>query len=323
MDRKTPWLAYLLAVANATIIGLSFMFTKIAVVIEIEPGQKVPPMDTLFFRFGLALVALLLYLKWAGIPVVRRGLGIVHGWLPLLPIVLFYPLGYFIFQAYGLMTVPSSEAGILTASTPAITTILAALLLGEKTNFKQFGCILLSMAGVVGIALCQGTRINGGNGLGIGLILASCFVSACYTIYNRVLIRKYTPWEITFVMMFFGTLCFSGISLFTHLRNSDLPALFRPLGHLRYLLPVLYLGIFASLVTTLLASFILKRISSAQLVVFFNLSTVVSILAGFFFLNESIHFYHFAGTTVIIAGVIGTNYFKTPEKALKNDAQEI
>ncbi len=309
MDKKTPWFAYFLAIANATIIGLSFMFMKIAVDMEIATGQKVPPMDTLFFRFGLALIALIVYLKWARIPMLpHKG-----SWSRLLPIVLFYPLGFFIFQAFGLMSIPSSVAGILTAATPAMTAILAAFLIGDRTNVRQFGCILLSILGVLYIAWNQGARLDDGTWQGMTLILLSCLSSACYTTYNRVLIRKYSPWEITFVMMLAGTLCFMAWSLLHHARNGNVFALFRPLGNSRYSISVAYLGLFASLLTTLFSSLALRRIGPAQFVVFFNFSTVVAILAGFLFLGEKIYVFHFVGAAVIVVGVIGTNYFKTDE----------
>ncbi|MNC80190.1 EamA-like transporter family protein [compost metagenome] len=41
--------------------------------------------------------------------------------------------------------------------------------------------------------------------------------------------------------------------------------------------------------------------------VFTNLSTIVSIAAGAFFLGEEITVYHWIGSLLIIAGVIGTN----------------
>lgn len=310
MNRQIPWLAYFLAVVNATIIGLSFMFTKIAV-------TECAPFDTLAFRFLIGFVVFFIYAKIARIPLDFRG----KPWIRLLPIVFFYPIGFFTFQAFGMVHIPSSEAGILTASAPILTAVLAAVLIKERTNLLQFLSIGVSILGVLFIALMKGndvdpeqvetTRTVSTHALGIILILLSCLSSAGYTICNRVLVRSFSAGEITFVLMSAGVVFFSGMALAEHLwTGAPITTMLAPLGNVKFVFAILYLGIFASLLTTILASLILKRISSSQLVIFFNLSTVVAIIAGKIFLDEPIHLYHLIGTAIIIAGVVGTNYFK-------------
>jgi len=48
--------------------------------------------------------------------------------------------------------------------------------------------------------------------------------------------------------------------------------------------------------------------------VFSNFATLITILAGVIFLKEQFHLYHLVGAIIIIAGVIGTNYFGTKGK---------
>lgn len=298
MKQSVPWLAYFLAIVNATIIGLSFMFTRIAV-------MRCPPLDTLAFRFLVGGSVFLIYVAAARIPL-RRPDGT---WIRLLPIMLFYPLGFFTFQAFGLRRIPSAEAGILSASAPVLTAILAALFIREKTNGKQFVSIGVSVLGVVYIAWMQGGRVDSAHTTGMILILLSCLCSAGYTICNRVLVRSFHAAEITSALMLSGAVLFSGAAVAKHASHGTLTTMFEPLRDAPFVLAILYLGIFASLMTTILASLILKRIGSSQLVIFFNLATVVSIVAGYLFLGEEIHDYHILGTAMIIAGVVGTNYF--------------
>ena len=47
---------------------------------------------------------------------------------------------------------------------------------------------------------------------------------------------------------------------------------------------------------------------AAKVSVFGNLRTVVTILAGVYFLKEPLFLYHVAGSLMIILGVIGTNH---------------
>lgn len=329
MKSQIPWLAYFLAIVNATIIGLSFMFTKIAV-------EQCSPFDTLAHRFNVGLTVFLVYSV-----IVRRlasnGNGIEEAsietqprlsisfrgkpWLSLLSIILFYPIGFFTFQAFGLVYLPSAEAGIISVSAPILTTLLAAVFIKERTNLLQLLSIGLSISGVVYIAWMKGHMIDPTNIKGITLILLACLSTAGYTILNRVLVRSFSPWEITFVLMSGGFLFFNGMALGEHLLikhqgiGESLAAMFAPLRNVTFTISILYLGIFASLLTTILSSLMLKRINSSQAVIFYNLSAIVSILAGWFFLNESIYLYHFIGTAIIIAGVIGTNYFSETGKA--------
>ncbi|MDR0704743.1 MAG: DMT family transporter [Planctomycetaceae bacterium] len=296
------WFAYLLAVVNAAIIGLSFLFVKIAV-------SDVSPVDTLCFRFVTALIFCIGYMKVMNIPFrieIRR-------LFPLLLLTLFYPLGFFTFQAYGLLYTNSAEAGILTATAPVITAICATIFIGEKTNSLQFLCILISMSGVMLISMMKGINFDAFSMAGIVLILCSCFMSAGYTILNRVLVRSFTAMEITWVIMAVGSLFFTAFSVATHLADGAIVTMFKPLGNRHFTIAILYLGIFSSMLTTIFSSLILKHLRAAELVVFLNFSTVVAIIAGYVFMRETIYSYHLLAAALIIIGVLGTNFFTKKE----------
>lgn len=53
----------------------------------------------------------------------------------------------------------------------------------------------------------------------------------------------------------------------------------------------------------------LSELESSKVSVFANLATVISIAAGVIFLKEEIFYYHIIGSILIIAGVMGTNFF--------------
>ncbi|MDR1270707.1 MAG: DMT family transporter [Planctomycetaceae bacterium] len=296
------WFSYFLAVVNATIIGLSFLFVKIAV-------TDVSPIDTLSFRFIAALIFCVVYMKVMNIPLrieVRR-------LFPLLLLTLFYPLGFFTFQAYGLLYTASAEAGILTATAPIITAVCAALFIGEKTNLLQFLSILISITGVMLLSIIKGVNFDTSNIAGIVLILLSCFMSAGYTITNRVLIRSFTAMEITLVIMIVGSLFFTVFSFVTHIADGTFVTMFKPLGNRHFIIAILYLGIFSSMLTTIFSSLILKHLRASELVVFLNFSTIVAIIAGYVFMRETIYSYHLIAAALIIIGVLGTNFFAKKE----------
>lgn len=298
-----PWFAYFYAVVNATIIGFSFLFVKITV-------STASPIDTLAFRFLVAAAACFVYGRFMKIPL-RFSMDRLRR---LLPLALFYPIGFFTFQAYGLLYTTSGEAGILTAAAPMITAVCAAFFIAEHITPFQALSILLSVSGVVLIAVVKGSTLDPDNIIGILLILFSCFASAGYTITNRVLIRSFSAMEITVFLMLIGALFFSGISLGTHLVSGTLPNVLLPFGNPLFFPAILFLGLLSSLLTTILTSLILKRLRSAQLAVFLNLSTVISIVAGYLVLHEPVRPYHLLGAALIILGVLGTNLFARREE---------
>ncbi|MDR2754426.1 MAG: DMT family transporter [Planctomycetaceae bacterium] len=292
------WFSYFLAVINAAIIGLSFLFVKVAV-------SDASPIDTLSFRFIVALIFCIVYMKVMKIPFRIE----VWRLYPLLLLTLFYPLGFFTFQAYGLLYIDSAEAGILTATAPIITAVCAALFIGEKTNLLQLLSILISITGVILISIMKGINFDTSSIMGIVLILCSCFMSAGYTILNRVLIRSFTAIEITLVIMIIGSLFFTVISVATHITGGTFVTIFKPFSHWHFTIAILYLGIFSSMLTTIFSSLILKHLRAAELVVFLNFSTIVAIIAGYFLMREAIYSYHLIAAVLIIIGVLGTNIF--------------
>ncbi|MCM3640119.1 EamA family transporter [Priestia aryabhattai] len=75
----------------------------------------------------------------------------------------------------------------------------------------------------------------------------------------------------------------------------------------------------SSLGTSYLSNYALSKIAAAQMSVFSNVATLITIIAGVLFLNEVFHFYHLIGGIMIIIGVIRTNF---AGKKSKKDSKE-
>lgn len=87
---------------------------------------------------------------------------------------------------------------------------------------------------------------------------------------------------------------------------------------------MLFLSYFSSFGTAFLSNYALSQIQASKLSVFNNFSTLIAIFAGYFFLHEPIHFYHIIDVGIIIAGVIGTNYFsKRSDSERTKDSKRI
>ncbi|MFF2019198.1 DMT family transporter [Paenibacillus sp. NPDC058177] len=296
MQQKGLKLAYILAVLNAAIIGFSFLFTKVAL-------GHAGPLDTLTFRFAASFLVMSIPVAFGWVKISYRGKPIFKALL----LASMYPLGFFTLQVFGLQHATSAEGGILYAFTPVVTMIIASIFLKETTTLLQKLCIFLSVFGVVFIFVMKGSSINLANMTGIVLLFLTCIAFAGYSVLARSLTKHFSPAEISYLMMGIGFATFLIISVTGHVSNGTMGEFFKPLSSGTFVLSALYLGVIASLVTTLASNYILSKIEASLMSVFANLSTIVSLAAGAIFLGEEITVYHWIGSALIIAGVIGTN----------------
>jgi len=139
------------------------------------------------------------------------------------------------------------------------------------------------------------------------LLTGSCAAFAGYSVLARSLLKSFRPMELTWWTLGFGCVIFFAASGIQHAASGTWHELLAPLGNIRFIASVFYLGILSSLVTAFTANYALSRLEAAKAVVFSNLSTVVSIAAGALVLGEPVEIYHLAGSLLIIAGVWGTN----------------
>ncbi len=299
MNEKTK--AYLAALSFSTIIGFSFLFTKVAL-------GFASPLTNLAHRYTVAALVLFILQQTKVIQVKLTKEDV----LSILPMSLFYPLLFFMFQSFALQYISSSEAGILQALVPIITLILASVFLKEKTTFIQKFFLCLSVAGVIYIFLSKGANLGVETGiLGFMLMLGSVFSNAINNILSKYKGGQYRAIDLTVVVILVGFLVFNSLSLVTHFLSGNLMSYFEPLGHLSYLISILYLGILASIVTASLSIYAIVRLGASIVSVFGNLGTVLTIVAGAVFLHEPIYAYHIIGASLIIGGILGMNMFNS------------
>ncbi|WP_326514042.1 DMT family transporter [Clostridium intestinale] len=297
IDKKI--IPYFTALITNLIFGLSFLFTKKALMVS-------NPITLVAFRFLLAFIIMSLLIAFKVIKVNYKNKPMK--WLIVLAII--EPIIYFIFETYGLQRTSSSLGGLMIALIPIVVTILAIYLLNEKPSRKQVLSIILSVSGVVLIILMDGSKNSGNSILGVLFLSVAVFSAAFFNIIARKISKHFTAIEVTYFMMFLGAIFFNIVSVSNHILNGSLSNYFEPLKSSSFVLSILYLGILSSIVAYFLANFTLSKMEASKSAVFANISTIVSILAGVIFLKENFHLYHTIGSAMILMGVWGTNYYK-------------
>lgn len=211
--------AYIGLALGTLIIGLSFVFVKIAL-------RTANTSDLLAHRFSAAAIGMLMLYASGKVKLPQFTF---RQMLSLLGLSLPYPLLFFTLQTEGLKFTPASEAGILSAMMPMLTVIAASLFLKEKSNFLQIISILLSVAGIVFILLKSGLEAGSNNLKGNLLILLSVVSIVIYYTLGRKINKNHNTLDITFFMTVTACIVFNLTAFFSHVQAGTINHFLEPL----------------------------------------------------------------------------------------------
>ena len=279
-------------------MGLSFLFVKISL-------NYSDPLNILAHRFSFAFIFLLILKLSKKVDINVSS----SDFKSLLPISILYPTLFFTFQTFGLLNMSSSEAGIILATVPVFTLILAKIFLKEESTMLQKLFVMLSVLGVIYIMLNKGASSSSTNIKGIIFMILAAISLASYNVVARIKTKSFKTIDITYIMTFVGFIVFNIIAIINNSVNGDFNNYINPLKNFNYIIAIFYLGILSSVITSLLSNYVLSKIDASKMSVFANLGTVITIFAGVIILKEDLFYYHIIGTIMIVAGVIGTNIF--------------
>lgn len=297
-SKSAKVLPILAGIGMAVIWGFSFLFTK-------ETLDHTSPLQLLGFRFGVAALLLTILERFKIIRLNLKGKPVSALFL----LALFQPGLYFMGETWGVKWTSASEAGMVIALVPVAITTLAAVFLKEKLNPKQILSVAASVLGVIIIVSAQGNLRFGEHLWGIWALFLAVLAAGVYSILARHSSTKFTPLEITFVMMWMGTIIFNVLGIGQSIVEGSLAAYLKPLQMMSVWWAILYLGVLSSVLAFFLSNYMLALLPASQTAPIMNLITVVSVFAGVVFRGEQFGWIQALGITLIIIGVWGTNVF--------------
>jgi drug/metabolite transporter (DMT)-like permease len=289
---------HLAGVIYATIFGFTFMFSKVAL-------DYVRPIGLIAYRFLIAIIVLEILRRFKVIHIRFEKKHFKHLFL----VALFQPILYFVFETFGIRLTTSGEAGMMITLIPIFVTILSSVILKEAPKKIQIFFILLSVSGVLFIQIMKSSSGLDVNLWGLLLLLGAVISAALFNIASRNASKTLKPYELTYFMMLGGALVFNTLYIIQLSIESRLGDYFTNLSHLELVVPILYLGVIASIGGFFLVNFALSKVPAHVSSIYANLSTIVAIIAGAWLLNEKLNYYHFIGAFMIIIGVYGTVRF--------------
>ncbi len=270
--------------------GFSFMASRTAL-------NTAPVFVLLSHRFLISFLLMHLFPKQLG------GLRCKPRVLLMLAVLgIFQPALYFFGEQFGILHSTTIFSGVMIAMIPVVSTLAAVPILKEKPTLVQLFFCLLSVGGVIGIGLLsqQSGRLDW---IGVAALILAVVSAAGYTLLARGLSGSTTPFSRTYAMLVVGAVVFTVLALF-HCRG-DLKEYVQPFRNTSYLLSVLFLSVFCSVLSFFLSNYAISKLPVARETVFANLTTAVSVFAGVVFLHEPFSWLGLVFCLVILIGIYG------------------
>lgn len=282
----------LMAFTGNAIFGFSFLFSKLAM-------DVADPFVLLSMRFLTAFIVMNI-LRFTGlVPCNLKGKDIK----PVILLGILQPVLYFIGESYGIKYSSSSFAGILISLIPIVGLVLGAVILKEKPTTPQVLFSILSVAGVLVMT------VSGEGGAfqikGFLILLIAVFTGAMFSVQSRSIAGKFTAFERTYVMFAIGTIAFVSMAVIKIGTNWDM--WITPLTSTGFWVSIIYLSCVSSVGAFMLLNKALDVLPVARSLVFANVTTVISVLAGVLILKEHFTMVQVAGIIMVLIGVYGVN----------------
>jgi drug/metabolite transporter (DMT)-like permease len=204
---------------------------------------------------------------------------------------------YHVALNYGEITVSAGAAGVLIATAPVFTALLAATFLGERLRPMGWAGMAVSFAGAALISVDEG----GGLALDPGafLILLSAVCVSVYFVFQRPYLAKYGALAFTTYAIWAGT-----VFVLPYLPGLFLQSLTAPTGTS---LVLVYLGLFPTALGYVTYAYAMSRMNASAAVSFLYLIPVLAYLIGWAWLGEAPTSLSVLGGLLALAGVVLVN----------------
>ena len=282
-SKSQSWLG--LYIALGIVWGCSFIFIKLGL-------EFLTPFGVAFGRCALGALALLIYLKFKGLTLVRDRKMIGHLWV----VSLLLNVIPGIFFAWAETEVTSILAGIINAVTPLMTLIaIMVVSRNEKPTRSQVVGLMLGFLGVL-------TVLGAWQGLGDNPLWAILILLAAVTCYGFsfpysrrfILPAQLKPEVMAATQVTLGAITLLPLFLINGVAKSEF--LLGPV------LAMVALGVFGSGFAYIWNFTIMRDAGSAIASSVTYVTPLVAVIVGFIFLNEKLHWYEQAGAVIVLLG---------------------
>jgi drug/metabolite transporter (DMT)-like permease len=261
---------------------------------------QMSPVAMAFWRWFGALVILLPFIvkpivaEW---PILRRSWKLLT-FFALTGVGAFNTLSY-----TGLKYTTATNGVLLNSVIPILIIVIAVVFLRERVSTGQSVGVLVSLAGVLliigqgNLDTLLGLRLNPGDLWVLGAML-------CWAVYTVGL--RWRPPQLS-SRAFTGAVIAIGVALLLPIFLWDYGGGSRTKWNAATLSAVVYFAIFPSVLAYFFWNAAVARVGGERAGTFIHLMPVFGALLAWFFLGEALLWYHFAGATLIFAGIFAAS----------------
>jgi drug/metabolite transporter (DMT)-like permease len=267
--------------------GSGFLFAKIVV-------RDIPPLTMVLIRTAMAATILLVVLRARGIPLPPLTQA---GWRPYLVLGLTNVALPFTLNGWGLTRIDSGLAGILTATVPVFTVVIAHLVTDdERATTPMVLGVAVGLTGVIAIVGPNTSVLTSGSGLGKLAVMTSCVCYGVAAVYARSL-RGTAPLVIAACQLLMAAVVLLPVALIVD----------RPWSSVTWsrdaVLSMVILTLFGTVAGYLLFFRILAGAGAVSASLVAYLIPVVAVILGTVFLDERLALSQVLGMVLIFASL--------------------
>ncbi len=284
--KNRPLIAYMVLFMAIFIWGFSFLIVQQVV-------ATIPVFMLLFLRFFIAMLVLAPFVVIKGeIRLPRRDLLIITR------LTLLGPIGYFIFETFGIAHTLPSRAAMIIATIPIAVFLIALLRRQEKATWMKGLGIIIAFLGVF-LIIGLKRQAPGASLLGDLLILGAVGCAATRTVLVKDILQRITPLQVTFYSFLFSLILFGPLAWrdgFNWVEHINISIIWG----------VLFLGVLSSAVAFFSIHYALTNLPATQVSVAANLIPVIALTGDVLLIGVDITLLKVVGITVTIIGVLIT-----------------
>ena len=281
---RTRMLAISAILFTTVLWGLSFVSIKITVAV-------IPPMTLALLRFLIASVLLIIMLKK-----LEPDTQLARKDMPLMALAgIIGVTAYFYFENNGVKLTTASAASMIIATIPIFTIVGDCIFFKTPLSLTKLISVVLSVIGVYCIVSVSLQDEVSGSLLGNLFMLGASLAWVVYSLATRPLSGRYSQLAVVTYQTLFGTLALVPFSI---LEAGEWQAF-----NWDIVLHIIYLGVFCSALGYYLYVYAMDILGVGSISLFINLIPVVSVIGGFFILQEPVTALQLLGGAIILFSV--------------------
>ena len=199
----------------------------------------------------------------------------------------------------GIARTTAGNTGLIMATVPAWTALLARLFIGERLQRLAWGGLTLALSGTVIVALQKGDLSTGQEHLtGNLLILSAALTWAAGTVYSRPLLKSIAPMQLS------ASAATIALPVHLLLATGSYAESGPALQSVNLWLILLYAGVLSSGLSLPMWNFGVRHAGAAHAAAVQNLIPVIAITAAWFIRAETPTPYQVFGGVLIVSGLV-------------------